>query len=83
MAENASVENSPMAPITISAPAYQSRCARSKRGAGATGEVGGAAVEEVEQRVQSVGIERTGADGRAQILVGEVHRGNPPAALAK
>src|SRR5262245_35197548 len=34
MAEKASVENRPMAPITISAPAYQSRCARSKRGAG-------------------------------------------------
>src|SRR5262245_37066619 len=36
MAEKASVENRPMAPITIRAPAYQSRCARSKRGAGAT-----------------------------------------------
>src|SRR5215471_17952128 len=35
MAENASVENSPMALITMSAPAYQRRWGRSKCGAGA------------------------------------------------
>src|SRR5215510_4974594 len=34
MEENASVENNPIALITISAPAYQSRCARSNCGAG-------------------------------------------------
>src|SRR5262245_38059563 len=34
MDENASVENSPIALITMSAPAYQRRCARSNCGAG-------------------------------------------------
>jgi hypothetical protein len=41
---------------------------------------GVAGAQEIEQRVQAIGIERAGGHRGAQILVGKLHQEHPPAA---